>query len=177
MAPRGHPILHKRSVLRQRISHEATGNPTASHNRGQKLPTSKFSILKLQKTPEVCALDGPPPSVHGCLAPLGPHTGLKWPPGAFLRPNRRRQDPRYRTNLIQFLQQINLEPYFRAQSPACAQRDLTPPWPANSADGNVSRMNLPRNHPQRRSLRRRASGTRPRWHYSMSMASPKLRKR
>lgn len=126
MAPHGHPILHKRSVLRQRISHEATGNPTASHNRGQKLPTSKFSILKLQKTPEVCALDGPPPSVHGCLAPLGPHTGLKWPPGAFLRPNRRRQDPRYRTNLIQFLQQINLEPYFRAQSPACAQRDLTP---------------------------------------------------
>lgn len=69
MAPRGHPILHKQSVLRQRISHEATGNPTASHNRGQKLPTSKFSILKLQKTPEVCALDGPPPSVHGCLAP------------------------------------------------------------------------------------------------------------
>ena len=69
MAPGGHPILRKRSVLWQRINHEATGNPTASHNRGQKLPTSKFSILKLQKPPEVCALDSPPPSVHSCLAP------------------------------------------------------------------------------------------------------------
>lgn len=85
MAPRGHPILRKRSVLWQRINLEATGNPTASHNRGQKLPTNKFSILKLQKTPEVCALDSPPPSVHGCLAPpLGPHTGPKWPPKLFL---------------------------------------------------------------------------------------------